>query len=170
MFRDDAPIPGANFTSDTKNYPWHRPPEFTDLDKAIEHIADKLMEKDSVFGLLTMLENGISVVELTDMFLTSGIGAGKWTLDFAFLLAGPTSHIIYLMAKAYGVECDLGINDDDELPLTKEFFDGFKQTKEKSMKPLKEIDLELVKEAASVPSRGFMPPATEEVMEEEEFY
>ena len=28
----DAPIAGENFTSDTRNYPWHRPPEITDYD------------------------------------------------------------------------------------------------------------------------------------------
>ena len=27
-----GPIPGENFTSDERNYPWHRPPEYTDTD------------------------------------------------------------------------------------------------------------------------------------------
>ena len=35
----DGPIPGENFTSETKNYPWHRPPEITDYDEALEFAA-----------------------------------------------------------------------------------------------------------------------------------
>ena len=33
-----GPIPGENFTSDERNYPWHRPPEYTDMDLSLIHI------------------------------------------------------------------------------------------------------------------------------------
>lgn len=116
-----APIPGANYTSDTKNYPWHRPPEVTNLDDAIELSFKKLTEENAAVGLLTMLEMGSTVAELTQTFVMSGIGAGKWTPDFAVLLAGPVSHIIYLMAKGYGINPDMGI-DQKVKPPTKAFF------------------------------------------------
>jgi hypothetical protein len=105
-----GPIPGENYTSDTKNYPWHRPPEITDLDQAIEVSSKQLMSEEGSTGLVTMLQAGIDIATLTDVFVTSGIGAGKWTPDFAILLAGPISHIIYLMAKGYGIDADLGID------------------------------------------------------------
>lgn len=156
MSKFDAPIPGENFTSDTKNYPWHRPPEHTDLDKAIEAIADRLLDEDSAIGILTMLESGVTIVQLTDMFLTSGIGAGKWTMDFALLLAGPTSHILYLMAKSYGIDCDLGIEDTVK-PLTRAFFEGFEKIDEKkTMDAIKQVDMELVKQTAGTESKGLM--------------
>lgn len=149
----DGPIPGENFTSDTKNYPWHRPPEHTDLDEAIDAIAEKLLEEDSAHGVLTMLENGVTIVQVTDMFLTSGIGAGKWTPDYALLLAGPTSHIIFLMAKAYGIDADLGI-EDKQAPLTKAFFDGFKSVdKETVADAMDGVDIDLV---VSPKKGGFM--------------
>ena len=34
----DAPIPGENYTAETKNYPWHRPPDIVDYDEAIDFI------------------------------------------------------------------------------------------------------------------------------------
>lgn len=127
-----GPIPGENFTSDTKNYPWHRPPEFTDLDSAIEAAFKKLTDDDNSVGILTMLEYGVTVAEVTDMFVTSGIGAGKWTPDFAILLAGPVAHIIYLMAKGYDIDCDLGIERKaEDRPPTKAFFDGQNRINEK---------------------------------------
>lgn len=106
----NGPIPGENFTSDTKNYPWHRPPEITNLDQGIELAAKQLMDEEKSHGLLTMMQMGTPLNILTDIFVTSGIGAGKWTPDFAILLAGPVSHIMMLMAKAEGIEPDLGID------------------------------------------------------------
>lgn len=106
----NGPIPGENYTSDTKNYPWHRPPEITNIDDGIEASAAQLMSEEGSSGIVTMLQAGLPISTLTDIFVTSGIGAGKWTPDFAILLAGPVSHIIQLMAKGYGVDADLGID------------------------------------------------------------
>lgn len=115
----NGPIPGENYTSDTRNYPWHRPPEITDLDAGVELSVKRLTEKDNAYSLLTMLQAGVSVVQATDMFVTSGIGQGKWTPDFAILLAGPVSHIIKLMADGYGIKYNMGL--DNEMPSTIEF-------------------------------------------------
>lgn len=115
----NGPIPGENYTSDTRNYPWHRPPEITDLDAGVELSVKRLTEKDSAYSLLTMLQAGVSVVQATDMFVTSGIGQGKWTPDFAILLAGPVSHIIKMMAEGYGIKYSMGL--DNEPPSTIEF-------------------------------------------------
>lgn len=106
----NGPIPGENFTSDTKNYPWHRPPEITNIDQAIEASAKQLMSEEGAHGMVTMLQAGMPISSLTDVFVMSGIGAGKWTPDLAILLAGPVSHIIQLMAHAEGIDADLGID------------------------------------------------------------
>lgn len=110
MVAPSGPIPGENYTSDTRNYPWHRPPEFTDIDKAIDMIAKRMFSEEGR-GAVVMLKAGIDVASITEMFLMSGVGAGKWTVDFALLLAGPVSHILCLMAEAYDIEYDLGIED-----------------------------------------------------------
>lgn len=111
----EGPIPGENYTSDTKNYPWHRPPEFDDLDKAIDYIGKKLTNEESAVGLLTMIETGIPLTDLAQTFCMSGIGNGKWTLDFALLLAGPVTHIMMIMAKSYGLDYELGL-DGKKIP------------------------------------------------------
>lgn len=110
-FIPDGPIPGENYTSDTRNYAWHRPPDITDLDQGVEAAIKQLTKPDQATILLTMLEAGVSVVEATDIFLTSGISKGKWTLDYALLLAGPVSHIIKLMAETYDIKYDMGLED-----------------------------------------------------------
>jgi len=124
----DGPIPGENYTSDTKNYPWHRPPEFDDIDKAIDYIGKRLTKEENAVGLLTMIENGLPLTDLTQMFLMSGIGAGKWTMDYALLLAGPTCHIMMIMAKAYGMKYNLGFDNNEiaSKPPTAAFFNTMK--------------------------------------------
>lgn len=144
MVKPHGPIPGENYTSDTKNYRWHRPPEFTDLDKAIDEIAKKLFDEES-HGMIVLMQTGLDIATITDMFLTSGIGAGKWTPDFAVLLAGPTSHILYLMAKGYGLDPKLGLESKKPV-MTKAFFDGFKVDKKAADKAAKEMTPELKNE------------------------
>lgn len=159
----EGPIPGENYTADTKNYPWHRPPEFADLDKAIEMSAKRLTEENNAISILTMIEAGVSVASITEMYLMSGIGAGKWTVDQALLLAGPVSHIICLMCKGYGVKYDLGV-DNKKTPITSVFMKEMKKINApKAKKAGQEVakQVEDVKEKAS----GFMAsaPKTNEV-------
>lgn len=107
----DGPIPGENYTSDTKNYPWHRPPEFTDFDKAIDMIGKKLLKEGAADSIVTMIELGIDVTTMAQMFLMSGVSQGKWTVDFALLLAGPVAHMICILCEMDGVDYDLGIGE-----------------------------------------------------------
>lgn len=122
--RLDGPIPGENFTSDIKNYPWHRSPQYDDMDMAIEAAAKQLMSKNGSVGIIGMMKMGVDVASLTDMFVTSGIGAGKWTPDFAILMAGPVSQIIYMMGANYGLKPKLGIDNDFKGP-TASVFEAF---------------------------------------------
>ncbi len=106
-----GPIPGENYTSDTKNYPWHRPPSITDMDSAVEAVIKQLTKKDTATALLTMLQSGVTVVQAADIFTTTGIGKGLFTPDFALLLAGPTTHMMKLMADGYGIKYDMGLDN-----------------------------------------------------------
>lgn len=143
----DGPIPGANYTSDTKNYPWHRPPEITNLDEAIEASVERLTEKEAVFGLLSLIQNGMSVATATDVFVTSGIGSGKWTPDFAILLAGPVARIIKMLCDGYGVDYRMGIEEDErKLPTPA----GLAKLKEIESKKAEEVGAEVAAKVSDV--------------------
>lgn len=106
----DGPIPGENYTSDTKNYPWHRPPEITDYDEALEFSVKALTDPEVGFNFISILEAGYSLATAADIFVTQGIGDGKWTPDFAILLAGPVARTLQIMARSYGIEPEVGID------------------------------------------------------------
>lgn len=111
-----APIPGANYTSDTRNYPWHRPPDITSMDKAIEYVTKDLNDGPDGFRYMSMLGAGIPVTMVTDFIVTKGIGRGKWAPDLGILSAGPIARLLMIMAKTYGVEYEVGT--DEEVSVT----------------------------------------------------
>lgn len=119
----NAPIPGENYTSDTRNYPWHRPPDITDIDEAIEYVSTNLVETNDGFRYMAMLGVGIPVSAVTDMIVTNGIGDGKFTTDFALLIAGPVARLVTVMAKSYGIEYEMGLETGEQI-MTAEFIRG----------------------------------------------
>lgn len=122
----DGPIPGENFTSDTKNFPWHRPPQYTNLDDAIEAVIKKVMDDESFDSFVTMIELGFSITDVAQLLVQSGIGAGKWSVDFGILLAGPIAHILVIMCRGLDVEFDLGVDPTVTAP-TSNFFRAVKK-------------------------------------------
>lgn len=105
-----GPIPGENYTSDWRNYPWHRPPDISNVDEAIEYVANHISETDEGLQYMSYLKVGVSVAGVTDMILTLGIADGKWSIDFAILIAGPVARLVTIMAKSYEIEYTMGID------------------------------------------------------------
>jgi hypothetical protein len=136
---NSGPIPGENFTSDTKNYPWHQPPEYSDIDEALDYLSGRITQFKVANGLLTMAEMGTPLYQIASFVLISGVGEGKWTPDFSLLLAGPVTRMIELMCIGFDVKYELGITDDDEEFETGTFFKHDNEMKlPKTMKLLDE--------------------------------
>ena len=106
--RPGGPIPGENYTSDQRNYPWHRPPDITNVDEAIDYVASTMTGTDDGYQYMAFIEVGVSIAAITDMILTTGIADGKWSIDFAVLIAGPVARLVTIMAKSYGIEYEMG--------------------------------------------------------------
>lgn len=117
----DGPIPGENYTSNTKNYPWHRPPQYTTLDEALEHMIEVFSKPKTSLAVITMIEIGLDIATVTSTLLLKGVSMGKWSIDLAILMAGPLAHMIIIMAKAYKIDYELGFEEVYNGP-TKAFF------------------------------------------------
>lgn len=144
---NSGPIPGANYTSDTKNYPWRQPPEFSDLNDALDYLAKKLTQFKVANGVLTMAELGLPLYKIADMILTMGVGEGKWTVDYTLLMAGPVTRMLELICIGFGVEYELGIYDDEDNFTTGQFFEEDRKLKSGGFELLEEHMPE-IKEAA----------------------
>lgn len=114
----DAPIPGANFTADTRNYAWHRPPEYADYDEAVDYFISKLNEPDQQHLVMSMLQLKMDAASLTGSLLMQGISKGKVSIDLAILIAGPVARYIGIIAKEAGIKHKMMPSTDKDKMIT----------------------------------------------------
>lgn len=105
----DGPIPGENWTSDTRNYPWHRPPQYDDLNDACEAFIAELTEEETVYKLIAAAELGFDVRQLTSIWIMRWVMEGKITIDYGIILAGPVARTIEIVFKATDTEYEMGL-------------------------------------------------------------
>lgn len=149
----DAPIPGANFLSDTKNYPWHRPPKVSDYDDGVQLVARRILNKERAGKLLTLMEVGMPISAICNTLIMVGISKGDFTPDFGIILAGPMAHLLKMLAEEFEIDYEMGIEYDVPKP-TGTFYTGIQQLKSNP----DSIEAKLPKG---------MEPQVEEVIEEE---
>lgn len=164
----DGPIPGANYTMDQKNFPWHRPPEYDNLDEAIEAVMEKVTSEEGSPSVLTLLNNGATCADLAFMSVMNGIMMGKWTVDYAMLMAGPIANVFWLMAKGYGIKAKLGVSKTPK-GISNAYMKAIKETQNKQVDQEKAVATgEKVASALGSSTGGFMAPpksASKEIQE-----
>lgn len=98
------PIPGSSLTNSKDNpYPWESPPQFTELQPAIDAIFIELTEPEAYYSLLGLLENGLPVGDVTQIVLQDGFQKGMWNPDLLMLLIEPVMYMIIALAEKGGV-------------------------------------------------------------------
>lgn len=147
----DGPIPGENFTSDTKNYPWHRPPDFSEVDPAIEYAIDVLSDEDVGLNYMAMIDAGMTIATATDIFVTLGMARGKWTPDMALLIAGPISRVFEIFAKTHEIKYELGLTSKSK-PLTAAFLRSLMEDEDLDAAPSEALQGDLEGEGMATPS------------------
>lgn len=164
MINKDGPIPGENFTSDTKNYPWHQPPEFANVTDALENMSKKLTSPQVGLSILSFADAGFPLARITQMIVMEGVAQGKWTVDMGLLLAGPFCKIIEIMCDSYDINYNLGIEENQGFN-TGTFFKGqvdlMKETNKKTnLYEIVKEELPEIQEAAS--EQGPAPESKEQ--------
>lgn len=160
-----GPIAGENYTSDWRNYPWHRPPDISNVDEAIEFVANHISESDEGYQYMSYLNVGVSVAGVTDMILTLGIADGKWSIDFAILIAGPVARLVTIMAKSYDIEYTMGIDTTADFMPSERLkieFDMAEADSEAMKQDMQEVADTAEEELGEEDEGGLMSPALED--------
>ena len=116
--RLSTPIPGSNYTSDTRNYAWHRPPDIVDYDEAVSYLIDKIDEPEQKELVFAMLGIDAHITTVVSTILMQAISKGKVGIDLAILIAGPLARYIEIIAKDVGIKYEMGIEDKDRVVIT----------------------------------------------------
>lgn len=113
-----GPIAGANLLAETKNYPWHRPPEIVDYDEAADYMIERVSQPEQAELIYSLLQIDIKISTIVSSLLMQAISKGKMPIDLAILTAGPLARFIEIVAKTEGYKYDMGTDDKDRIRIT----------------------------------------------------
>ena len=154
--RFDGPIPGENYTSDPKNYPWHRPPDIADYDEAVDYVLSDISNPTKMSMIFSLIEAGASISAVVTVINLLNISNGKYAIDTSLLIAGPVARYIDIMAKKNGIDAKLGT--PEEKIYTVEMFEAMTGG---GMDDMDEDSPEAATEDATAPQSGLMGVAPE---------
>lgn len=83
----NAPIPGQSLTTTPKNYSWERPPLLANLDDVVERHIKQISKPDAIDNILFVLEAGLPINVLVEVFLTNAVSKGIHNIDVSLLVA-----------------------------------------------------------------------------------
>lgn len=114
------PIAGQSLTNDPENpMPFEKPPRFTDVHEATEYLWMKIINEKTYVSLMGVLDDGIPVMDVTQLLLRAGFQEGLWNPDLMILLIEPTAYMLIALAEPLEInlviyEGELEDEDDEE--------------------------------------------------------
>lgn len=115
--KNAGPIPGENFTSDTRNYPWHRPPELETVEATVEYVMSKMEQEETAELVFALMEMERPLTNIVSGLLMQGIAKGKFQIDMALLAAGPIFRYLQIIADKEGIKYEDGLTRK-RMPIT----------------------------------------------------
>lgn len=153
-----GPIPGQSLTLEPKGFPWERPAEIADPEKALQHELKRISEPQvlgSIFDAIEVYE--LDVNTLTKGIARAGVSQGLYTIDVAMLISPVIHEFIKQAASSSGLDPEDGFEDKtarEEDKRQREIALAKKMMKDMKLKPK-----EVAKEATSIQEEVTIPEA-----------
>lgn len=169
----DGPIAGENLTSDTRNYPWHRPPDVTDYNEVVEAMIQDALQPKEMNRILALLSNEMTLASVVDYKVLSLLSKGKFSLDMGILAAGPYARFLEILAKDAGITVEMGIAEEERV-LTPDVVNGLTGGEDlgpyrEPLRPTGEQEDLPTKSSPDLPAQtGFMTAPTGPATDEEQ--
>jgi len=104
MHKMQRPIPGQSLTRDPENpLPFEQPPKFVDKTDALEYLFSSFVEEKKYEALMTILDKGMPLMDLTKVLLMSGFQDGLWNFDLMLILIEPVAYMLMALAERAGI-------------------------------------------------------------------
>ncbi len=166
-------VPGKSLTNDPdKPYPWETAPELANPRDAQDDMFILLSTPEVTKSVLEALSSGISVADLSALFIFNGFMTGKFTPDVGLLIAEPTAYFIMALGEKANIEYKIEQDDSDldemfDSDLTEKLLklDSMKQISKLSSKTdIKESDIpsEIVEEVEERVEPSLLAPTQED--------
>lgn len=117
----ERPIAGQSLVNNPEQkYAWESPPEFTELQPAIEATFIELTEDEMFFSIINLIKNKLSVGEVTQIILYDGFTKGLWNPDLMLLLIEPIMYMILALSERAGLQDVKIYSEQDQEPSSQE--------------------------------------------------
>ena len=150
------PIPGQSLTSDPNNpSPYEQPPEYTSIHEACEFLFSNFIEEETYATLMSLLDDGMPVMDIVQTTLFTGFSEGKWNPDLMMLLIEPTAYMLLALAERAEID-PIIYRDEEEDEMDEEAILGvsFERGKLETMKKYSENKVDIPK--------GVLPPSVQQ--------
>ena len=111
------PIAGQSLTNSPDTpYAWEQPPQFVELQPAIDALFLELTEPDAYHSIMDLVRNGMPIGDIAQIILTDGFQKGMWNPDLLMLLIEPTMFMIIAFAEKAGIQDYITYEGEEEEP------------------------------------------------------
>ena len=110
----DAPIPGMSLTAPLGGRPWQQPPQMTTVEEAIDYYLPKLMDREFLPELLTIVELGVPLTTIANSFQLASVMEGKHSIDIGVLVLPVLVEMMITIAEANEIEYVSGMERSKE--------------------------------------------------------
>ena len=114
----NAPIPGISLTAPLGGRPWQQPPQMATVEQAIDYYVPKIMDKEFLPELLTIIELGIPLTTIANSFQLASVMEGKHSIDVGVLVIPVLVELMMTVADANEVEFVSGMSREKEKGLS----------------------------------------------------
>lgn len=129
-------IPGQSLTGSIGSAPHENPPQYADVNDALEHIFNALTDPRQVTRLILMLKKGIPAEFIARSVIMAGFGKGMWNPDVGMLMLRTVVAMIIGIAHLKGVKATIFNPDKEQNDFLDKFLDlASEDTNESSAAP-----------------------------------
>lgn len=118
-----GPIPGQAWSKPIGAHPYQNPPQYTDVNDALEHVFTALTEPRQVTRLVLMLKKGTPAEYIARTILFVGFTKGMWTPDVALLMLKTVMAMIIGVAHLKKVKVTIFNPDKEQDAFLDKFMD-----------------------------------------------
>ena len=112
----DHPIPGQSLTDEPGKWAFEKPPEFTDVDDAVDYVVEQISENpEAIEKFEKLMITGMPIESIVNTISFSGFSEGKWTPDIAELIKPPLSAFFVILAQEENIPAIMFNSSDSEI-------------------------------------------------------
>ena len=103
-----APIAGQSLTAEVGSQPWQKPPKLVTVQDAAAYYMKRILNPEALPILMDMMESGLALVVIADIFQTSSVMEGIHSLDVGILVIPVIMEALVYVAEENDIKYVLG--------------------------------------------------------------